>query len=96
MIALLQQIPDVSPTGRYTTLVPLIFILSVSAIKEIIEDVVSILFCFNIDSITSLYNNSKMLEMPLYMLCICLLYKIILLDYSQKKTQMGSTTQMLK
>lgn len=41
MIALLQQIPDVSPTGRYTTLVPLIFILSVSAIKEIIEDVVS-------------------------------------------------------
>ncbi|KAJ8934426.1 hypothetical protein NQ318_000643 [Aromia moschata] len=39
MIALLQQIPDVSPTGRYTTLVPLIFILSVSAIKEIIEDV---------------------------------------------------------
>ncbi|XP_028136313.2 probable phospholipid-transporting ATPase IA isoform X2 [Diabrotica virgifera virgifera] len=39
MIAMLQQIPDVSPTGRYTTLVPLIFILSVSAIKEIIEDV---------------------------------------------------------
>ncbi|XP_072152042.1 phospholipid-transporting ATPase IA isoform X4 [Bemisia tabaci] len=37
-IALLQQIPDVSPTGRYTTLVPLIFILLVSAIKEIIED----------------------------------------------------------
>lgn len=40
-IALLQQIPDVSPTGRYTTLVPLIFILAVSAIKEIIEDFVS-------------------------------------------------------
>ncbi|XP_034652198.1 probable phospholipid-transporting ATPase IA isoform X2 [Drosophila subobscura] len=39
LIALLQQIPDVSPTGRYTTLVPLMFILSVSAIKEIIEDV---------------------------------------------------------
>ena len=38
-IALMQQIPDVSPTGRYTTLVPLIFILSVSAIKEIIEDI---------------------------------------------------------
>ncbi|XP_055314089.1 probable phospholipid-transporting ATPase IA isoform X6 [Sitodiplosis mosellana] len=37
-IALLQQIPDVSPTGRYTTLVPLIFILTVSAIKEIVED----------------------------------------------------------
>ncbi|KAM4710413.1 phospholipid-transporting ATPase IA [Discoglossus pictus] len=37
-IALLQQIPDVSPTGRYTTLVPLLFILTVAAIKEIIED----------------------------------------------------------
>ncbi|CAB0012892.1 unnamed protein product [Nesidiocoris tenuis] len=37
-IALLQQIPDVSPTGRFTTLVPLIFILLVSALKEIVED----------------------------------------------------------
>ncbi|KAM4625451.1 phospholipid-transporting ATPase IA-like [Polymixia lowei] len=37
-IALLQQIPDVSPTGRWTTLVPLILILLVAAIKEIIED----------------------------------------------------------
>ena len=36
-----QQIPDVSPTGRYTTLVPLIFILTVAGIKEIIEDYVS-------------------------------------------------------
>ncbi|MCL4131340.1 UNVERIFIED_CONTAM: hypothetical protein GTU68_055282, partial [Idotea baltica] len=39
IIALLQQIPDVSPTGRYTTLVPLICILVVSAIKEIAEDI---------------------------------------------------------
>ncbi|XP_037944939.1 probable phospholipid-transporting ATPase IA isoform X2 [Teleopsis dalmanni] len=39
LIALLQQIPDVSPTGRYTTLVPLIFILAVSGIKEIVEDI---------------------------------------------------------
>lgn len=39
----MQQIPDVSPTGRYTTLVPLIFILTVAGIKEIIEDYVSIL-----------------------------------------------------
>ncbi|XP_073710479.1 phospholipid-transporting ATPase IA isoform X3 [Misgurnus anguillicaudatus] len=37
-IALLQQIPDVSPTGRWTTLVPLLFILLVAAVKEIIED----------------------------------------------------------
>ncbi|XP_064419217.1 phospholipid-transporting ATPase IA isoform X1 [Latimeria chalumnae] len=37
-IALLQQIPDVSPTGRYTTLVPLLFILIVAAVKEFIED----------------------------------------------------------
>ncbi|VVC44111.1 Hypothetical protein CINCED_3A002426 [Cinara cedri] len=38
LIALLQQIPEVSPTGRFTTLVPLCFILLVSAVKEIIED----------------------------------------------------------
>ncbi|CAB11550.4 Phospholipid-transporting ATPase tat-1 [Caenorhabditis elegans] len=38
-IALLQQIPDVSPTGRYTTAVPFLIILSVSALKEIFEDV---------------------------------------------------------
>lgn len=37
-IALFQQIPDVSPTGRYTTLVPLICIFGVSAIKELFED----------------------------------------------------------
>lgn len=37
----LQQIPNVSPTGRYTTAVPLLFILFVSAIKEVIEDLVS-------------------------------------------------------
>ncbi|XP_078116347.1 phospholipid-transporting ATPase IA isoform X3 [Sander vitreus] len=37
-IALLQQIPDVSPTGRWTTLVPLLFILMVAAVKEFIED----------------------------------------------------------
>lgn len=38
MIVMLQQIPDVSPTGRYTTLVPLVFILGVSALKEVVED----------------------------------------------------------
>ncbi|XP_014356918.2 probable phospholipid-transporting ATPase IA isoform X4 [Papilio machaon] len=38
LIALLQQIPDVSPTGRWTTLTPLVLILSVSAIKEVVED----------------------------------------------------------
>lgn len=38
-IALMQQIPNVSPTGRYTTAVPLVVILLVSAIKEIFEDI---------------------------------------------------------
>uniref|UniRef100_A0A8C8C283 Phospholipid-transporting ATPase n=1 Tax=Oncorhynchus tshawytscha TaxID=74940 RepID=A0A8C8C283_ONCTS len=42
-IALLQQIPDVSPTGRWTTLVPLILILLVAALKEIVEDLVIVL-----------------------------------------------------
>ncbi|XP_023570818.1 phospholipid-transporting ATPase IB [Octodon degus] len=37
-ISILQQIPDVSPTGKYTTLLPLMIILTVSGIKEIIED----------------------------------------------------------
>uniref|UniRef100_A0AAF5PQ80 Phospholipid-transporting ATPase n=3 Tax=Wuchereria bancrofti TaxID=6293 RepID=A0AAF5PQ80_WUCBA len=39
IIALLQQIPDVSPTGRIATAGPLIIILTVSAIKEIFEDI---------------------------------------------------------
>ncbi|VDM30977.1 unnamed protein product [Hydatigera taeniaeformis] len=38
LVALFQQIPGVSPTGRFTTVVPLTFILCVSAVKEIIED----------------------------------------------------------
>ena len=38
-IGLLQQIPNVSPTGRYVTIVPLFFILTLIAIKEIIEDI---------------------------------------------------------
>uniref|UniRef100_A0A0N5BVR4 Phospholipid-transporting ATPase n=1 Tax=Strongyloides papillosus TaxID=174720 RepID=A0A0N5BVR4_STREA len=39
IIALLQQIPDVSPTGRYTTAGPFLIILFISALKEIFEDV---------------------------------------------------------
>lgn len=38
-IALMQQIPNVSPTGRFTTAVPLAVIMMVSAIKEMFEDV---------------------------------------------------------
>ncbi|XP_064131266.1 phospholipid-transporting ATPase IB [Loxodonta africana] len=37
-IAILQQISDVSPTGKYTTVLPLTGILMISGIKEIIED----------------------------------------------------------
>jgi len=37
-IGLMQQIPNVSPTGKFTTIVPLIFIMIVSALKEIFED----------------------------------------------------------
>ncbi|PKX98708.1 aminophospholipid-translocating P4-type ATPase DRS2 [Aspergillus novofumigatus IBT 16806] len=36
--AVLQQIPSVSPTNRYTTIVPLLIVLLVSAIKELVED----------------------------------------------------------
>lgn len=38
VIVMFQQIPDVSPTGRFTTLIPLLFIMGASMIKEIIED----------------------------------------------------------
>uniref|UniRef100_A0A8C7M8J8 Phospholipid-transporting ATPase n=1 Tax=Oncorhynchus kisutch TaxID=8019 RepID=A0A8C7M8J8_ONCKI len=56
-IALLQQIPDVSPTGRWTTLVPLILILLVAALKEIVEDLFSALLspcCYGYCSIVVL------------------------------------------
>ncbi|KAJ6164139.1 hypothetical protein N7470_002811 [Penicillium chermesinum] len=36
--AVLQQIPNVTPTNRYTTIVPLAIVLAVSAIKELVED----------------------------------------------------------
>lgn len=36
--AILQQIPNVSPTNRYTTIVPLGIVLLVSATKELVED----------------------------------------------------------
>jgi phospholipid-transporting ATPase len=36
--AAIQQIPGISPTNPYTTIVPLLIVLMVSAIKEIIED----------------------------------------------------------
>jgi phospholipid-transporting ATPase len=45
IINYLQQIEGVSPTGRYTTAVPLLFVLSCSAVKEIIEDYVSTEIC---------------------------------------------------
>jgi hypothetical protein len=38
---LFQQIPNVSPTGHYTTAVPFMIILGVSAVKEIYADLVS-------------------------------------------------------
>ena len=36
----LQQIPGVSPTGQFTTAVPLLLVLLATAVKEIIEDLV--------------------------------------------------------
>lgn len=36
--AILQQIPDISPTNRYTTIIPLAIVLMVSAVKELVED----------------------------------------------------------
>ncbi|KAF3906618.1 hypothetical protein ABW20_dc0109055 [Dactylellina cionopaga] len=36
--AIMQQIPNISPTNKYTTIVPLILVLIVSAVKELVED----------------------------------------------------------
>ena len=36
--AVLQQVPNVSPTNPYTTIVPLAIVLMISAIKELVED----------------------------------------------------------
>ncbi|XP_059088985.1 probable phospholipid-transporting ATPase IA isoform X3 [Tigriopus californicus] len=37
-IGLLQQIPNVSPTGRFVTIVPFSVILALTALKELVED----------------------------------------------------------
>ena len=37
-IACIQQIPGVSPTSPYTTILPLVIVLSASCIKEVLED----------------------------------------------------------
>ena len=42
---ILQQIPGISPTGRYTTLVPLFMVLLATSVKEIIEDLVCVCVC---------------------------------------------------
>ncbi|KAI9302549.1 hypothetical protein BJ944DRAFT_167058 [Cunninghamella echinulata] len=34
----IQQIPNISPTSKYTTLVPLVIVLFITAVKEILED----------------------------------------------------------
>ncbi|PSN73912.1 phospholipid-transporting ATPase-like protein [Corynespora cassiicola Philippines] len=54
--AILQQIPGISPTKRYTTIVPLGIVLLVSAIKEYIED-------FRRKQSDSTLNNSKALAL---------------------------------
>ncbi|KAF2763443.1 putative phospholipid-transporting ATPase [Pseudovirgaria hyperparasitica] len=50
--AILQQIPNVSPTNRYTTIVPLAIVLTVSAVKEYVED-------YRRKAQDSILNNSK-------------------------------------
>ena len=37
--AIIQQVPNVSPTNKYTTIAPLAIVLLVSAIKEAVEDI---------------------------------------------------------
>ncbi|KAL9545058.1 hypothetical protein MBANPS3_007318 [Mucor bainieri] len=37
-VSCIQQIPDISPTSRWTTLVPLVIVLFITAVKEVVED----------------------------------------------------------
>lgn len=37
-ISIIQQIPGVSPTGRFTTIMPLMMVLGIQACKELLED----------------------------------------------------------
>lgn len=39
IIAIVQQLPGVSPMGKYTTLIPLIIILTITGLKELFEDI---------------------------------------------------------
>ncbi|CAO3590835.1 unnamed protein product [Absidia cylindrospora] len=48
----IQQIPNISPTSKYTTLVPLVIVLLITAVKEILED-------FGVHKSDSELNNSK-------------------------------------
>lgn len=38
LVSIIQQFPEASTLGRYTTVIPLCIILSISAVKEILED----------------------------------------------------------
>uniref|UniRef100_A0AAF5D3S5 Phospholipid-transporting ATPase n=1 Tax=Strongyloides stercoralis TaxID=6248 RepID=A0AAF5D3S5_STRER len=65
IIALLQQIPDVSPTGRYTTAGPFLIILFISALKEIFEDVKRKRLDIKVNNFTTLVlRNGRWEEMP--------------------------------
>ena len=37
-MSICQQFPGISPTGKYTTLFPLLLILTISLIREVYED----------------------------------------------------------
>ena len=51
--ACIQQVPGVSPTGRYTTIVPLAVVIIASAFKEIQEDFVSFRILYVGNKLTS-------------------------------------------
>ncbi len=42
--SIIQQIPNVSPTSRFTTIIPLSVVLLATAVKEIYEDYVRLYF----------------------------------------------------
>lgn len=58
-VACIQQIPNVSPTNRFTTIVPLAAVLLVAAVKEMQEDIVSQHSSYRRGSFTKPLNTEK-------------------------------------
>jgi hypothetical protein len=73
LLARVQLIPGLSPTGRFTTLVPLVIVLTITALKEIVEDIVryisishTAIFSLSVSARTALTTCSRVCCVSIY------------------------------